>query len=83
MKKEVNFRGKEEWNFRGEKEGFFSGEKKGFLVGKPMVFLYAGMNIYAKQKEKMNKYPKQRLQAKQGVLLIVFKNKRGFIYCFC
>ena len=61
LKKEVNFRGKEEWNFRGEKEGFFSGEKKGFLVGKPMVFLYAGMNIYAKQKEKMNKYPKQRL----------------------
>ena len=57
----MNFRGKEEWNFRGEKEGFFSGEKKGFLVGKPMVFLYAGMNIYAKQKEKMNKYPKQRL----------------------
>lgn len=61
LKKEVNFRGKEEWNFRGEKEGIFSGEKKGFLVGKPMVFLYAGMNIYAKQKEKMNKYPKQRL----------------------
>ena len=61
LKKEVNFRGKEEWNFRGEKEGFFSGEKKGFLVGKPMVFLYAGMNIYAKQKEKMNKYPKRRL----------------------
>ena len=61
LKKEVNFRGKEEWNFRGEKEGFFSGEKKGFLVGKPMVVLYAGMNIYAKQKEKMNKYPKQRL----------------------
>ena len=61
LKKEVNFRGKEEWNFRGEKEVFFSGEKKGFLVGKPMVFLYAGMNIYAKQKEKMNKYPKQRL----------------------
>ena len=61
LKKEVNFRGKEEWNFRGEKEGIFSGEKKGFLVGKPMVFLYAGMNIYAKQKEKMNKYPRQRL----------------------
>ena len=61
LKKEVNFRGKEEWNFRGEKEGIFSGEKKGFLVGKPMVFLYAGMNIYAKQKEKKNKYPKQRL----------------------
>ena len=61
LKKEVNFRGKEEWNFRGEKEGIFSGEKKGFLVGKPMVFLYAGMNIYAKQKKKMNKYPKQRL----------------------
>ena len=61
LKKEVNFRGKEEWNFRGEKEGFLSGEKKGFLVGKPMVFLYAGMNIYAKQKEKMNKYSKQRL----------------------
>ena len=39
---------KKEVNFRGEKEGFFSGEKKGFLVGKPMVFLYAGMNIYAK-----------------------------------
>ena len=52
---------KKEVNFRGEKEGFFSGEKKGFLVGKPMVFLYAGMNIYAKQKEKMNKYPKRRL----------------------
>ena len=61
LKKEWNFRGEKEWNFRGEKEGFFSGEKKGFLVGKPMVFLYAGMNIYAKQKEKMNKYPKQRL----------------------
>ena len=61
LKKEVNFRGKEEWNFRGEKEGFFSGEKKGFLVGKPVEFLCAEMNIYAKQEEEMNKYPKQRL----------------------
>ena len=61
LKKEVNFRGKEEWNLRGEKEGIFSGEKKGFLVGKPMEFLCAEMNIYAKQKEEMNKYPKQRL----------------------
>ena len=52
---------KKEWNFSGEKEGNFSGEKKGFFVGKPMDFLCAEMNIYAKQKEEMNKYPKQRL----------------------
>ena len=48
-----------------------------------MVFLCAEMNIYAKQEEEMYKYPKQRLQAKQGVLLSVFKNKRSFIYYFC
>ena len=61
LKKEWNFSGKEEQNFSGEKEGNFSGEKKGFFVGKPMDFLCAEMNIYAKQEEKMNKYPKQRL----------------------
>ena len=59
--KEWNFSGKEELNFSGEKEGNFSGEKKGFFVGKPMDFLCAEMNIYAKQEEEMNKYPKQRL----------------------
>ena len=52
---------KKKWIFVGKKNGIFVGKKKGFLVGKPMVFLYAGMNIYAKQKEKMNKYPKQWL----------------------
>ena len=44
-----------------KKEGNFSGEKKGFFVGKPMDFLCAEMNIYAKQEEKINKYPKQWL----------------------
>ena len=29
--------------------------------GKPMEFICVEMNIYAKQKEEMNKYPKQRL----------------------
>ena len=47
-----------------------------------MVFLCAEMNIYTKREEEMYKYPKQRLQAKQGVLLSVFKNKQGFIYHF-
>ena len=51
---------KEEGIFRGE-EGKFRGEKAGNFHGKPMVFLYAEMNIYAKQGEEMNKYPKQRL----------------------
>ena len=44
---------KKEWIFRGEEEGNFR--------GKPMEFLCTEMNIYAKQEEEMNKYPKQRL----------------------
>ena len=43
-----------------KKEGDFW-KKDGFFVGKPMDFLCAEMNIYAKQEEEMNKYPKQRL----------------------
>ena len=45
----------------GKKKGFFVGKKEGFFVGKPMEFLCTEMNIYAKQKEGMNKYLKQRL----------------------
>ena len=52
---------KKEGNFSGKEEGNFSGEKKGFFVEKPMEFSCAEMNIYAKQEEKMNKYPKQWL----------------------
>ena len=36
-------------------------KKEGIFNGNPMVFLCTEMNIYAKQKEGMNKYPKQRL----------------------
>ena len=50
-----------EGNFSGEEGGNFRGEKKGFFDGKPMEFLCTEMNIYAKQGEGMNKYPKQRL----------------------
>ena len=48
--------------FLKKKEGNVRGEKKGFFEGKPMVFLCKKkMNIYAKQEEEMDKYPKQRL----------------------
>ena len=44
-----------------KKEGSFRGEEEGNFRGKPVVFLCTEMNIYAKQEEEMDKYPKQRL----------------------
>ena len=47
--------------FVGKKKGILVGKEKGVLVGNPMEYLCAEMNIYAKQKKEMHKYPKQRL----------------------
>ena len=44
-----------------KKKGILEGKKEGVLVGNPMVCLCTEMNIYAKQEEEMDKYPKQRL----------------------
>ena len=45
----------------GKKKGILVEKEKGVLVGNPMVCLCTEMNIYAKQKEEVYKYPKQQL----------------------